>query len=156
MKNKNTLKTEKVPDLILKFLKNQKDPKIQNLLKIYFAKAIAEPSLQKFFDKLQTFDKTRKELNSTLFSRNSIIMNPGFKDFKKKTNLPKENDELEIALNAYILGELSNYKNNAQILSDFKNKKQKNVLKLYYEFEKYSHIPVIATKTIEAVRNGVY
>jgi hypothetical protein len=91
-----------------------------------------------------------------LFISNSPLSNPNkFSEFKKTSNLPENPKKLKLALQAYTLGELSRTKDNAKDLAALNNSLM-DVFDLYNQFEHYCNLPIVAVKTLEAVKNGVY
>ena len=53
------------------------------------------------------------------------------------------------------MGELSRTQKNSKDLANLNNNFM-DVFDLYDQFEKYGNLPIVAVKTLEAVKNGVY
>lgn len=117
-------------------------------------KILNDSSLAEKCQELNLFEEVQKNLEKNLFTKKTIIKNPDFSNFTEISDLSDEKKQRNIELNAYLLGELSRNKDNALKLT--KKEKKVEIFQLYEEFEKNGHIPIIATKLIQATRNGVY
>ena len=113
-----------------------------------------DPSLDKQFENSRLPEKCKA------FAEKHVVVNPpSLKNppqlFSKTSELSPENKTRLAEAVTYLLGEFSKDADKAKVLANCKGNKS-NVFELYDAFERLEHQPVIATKMIEACRNGVY
>ena len=152
IKNKSGYFEMNLPKLLKKYLGDNWEGK-ENAI-VLLCKILNDSSLAEKCQDLNLFEEVQKNLNKGLFTDKTIIKNPDFSNFTEESSLSEDSKKKNIELNAYLLGELSRNKDNALKLT--KKKEKVHIFQLYDEFEKNGHTPIIATKLIQATRNGVY
>lgn len=152
--NKSIFFEKKLPVLLMNFAgspANWDESKQQALLLL--GKTLEDPSLEQQVHQEGLFEIIFPELSEQVITSQPKIPNPA-EVFKKISELSNEPKTQKAELATYMLGELSKYPHYADQLAQEGEKT--HVFEMYDAFEKLDNDPVIATKLIEATRNGVY
>lgn len=118
------------------------------------AKMLEDPSLEKIITEANVPSFVQVVLRDQLQPADSPIKNPNKYPFDALSEVSTDKNQLFCQLTAYMLGEFSKYDHHALAYLD-KSKKLPSLFDIYNLFERYDNDAVIATKTIETVRNAV-
>ena len=145
---------KQIPEKLIKWLGEPSSwtkEKLPALLLL--AKLLGDPSLEQQSQKQLFFDTIMKQIDEAIIAKPQKIKNPE-KVFPKVSDLSSEDKIQKVELCSYALGEYSKYSHNAGILAQVDGVTK--VFDLYNAFEANDNDAIIATKIIEATRNGVY
>jgi len=152
--NKSIFFEKKLPVLLMNFAgepANWNVSKQQALLLL--GKTLEDPSLEQQVHQEGLFEIIFPELGDQVITPKPKVPNPP-EIFKKISELSNDPNTQKAELATYMLGELSKYPHYADQLAQ--DGQKTHVFEMYDAFEKIDNDLVIATKLIEATRNGVY
>lgn len=121
---------------------------------IVLARMLHDPSLETLINDLKVNDHIQSVLKDHIASEASTIKNPVKFPFGQVSRGSDDPHQRFCELVSYMLGELSKYQHHAGEYIE-ESKGLPTPFDLYDIFERYEHIPIMATKLVETTRNAV-
>ena len=152
--NKSLFYGKNLPSKLVAYLGPTKDWSSKSDALVLLGRMLNDPSLETLVSGTDFIQEAQRVLKEDIMSDTAAVKNPVKFPFLAISKISEDPQQCLCELVSYVLGELSKYHSHAERYID-ESSKLPTPFDLYDTFERYEHIPIMATKLVETTRNAV-